>query len=706
MAAGEHDIGSERGEAREGANVRSGLGRGRPSSDAVVRALAEVEQTLERLKQVRAERALAETRFRTELADRERQIEQLRGERGQGQARLAELEARLAEVEAAGLDSRREAAGRVEASEAERNAAVERLGETGRRLGETEAALATERATRETLETRLATSEGAGAAETAGLRSELELAQRRADELADLRERERGEAEATSNELRERLAAVEDSTGAQVGELRGTIEALEARAAEAEARAAEQERRAGEAESALAARGAEVEDAAVNLSILDRKIAEQGAEIERLSGELGEARSRAEGWDRERSERVDSAEAARVEMAEALAAEREQVRAMTEKLDLAADRLVELQTALAERDQAIERAGDVDETAAELAGQVRQLREQLRESERRREEAERNVGEEGTPATAHREDPRGELRRRRLHRYRQLLRERARAAARADAVLGQRVKQCDELLARRRELSEARQIIERTHKKITSGRAKSGAAAAVFFGIAVVTVLSGLSWAVVTRTFPATYAASAVLAPDFDGAAVGPGDLEAWQAFHEQLLLDPNVMARVAERMTQRGFADLGQPAVVKAMLEDGMTWSSPQAGKLVVEMRGLGREATARRLDTYVTTLAVEANALRQRRSEPSTTVVIEPARAGVEPIEDPRLRYTGIGVAAGTALSMVLWFGLWRRMVKTKTAFENETAIEGLLEEAKWVDPIQQIINARADGDGAKAA
>jgi SMC interacting uncharacterized protein involved in chromosome segregation len=716
MPAREDDTTPSREPSREDSQAKSNPGRGRPPSDAVARALAEVEQMLGRLKTVRAERAEAEARFGAELAGRDQQIEELRAGRDADGAKLADMEA--------------------------------------------------------------------GLAESAQLRGQLEHAEQRVIELDSTLDRERRESEVSMNELREGFAAAEGLADEQTKELRGTIEALGARADDAEALAATRESaerealsrtdevraelasartRLDEMESALSGRSGEAEEAAQNASILGEKVADQASTIERLTQELDSAREtldsqsqtfaerggsleaesaqlrsemsrleaevsamdetleaatraaadrdeqgRQAGDDREAERAASEAqiESVRAELTEAVETERGQVRGLTEELELAADRLEELRAAVEERDTTIARFGDTDEAVAALNGQVDQLREQLSEAQRQRDEA-HSESHTGDASAASRWGDEGiETRRRRLHRCRSLLRERATKATRVEAVLEQRLKLCDDVLGRRRELVEARQIIEKAHKKVTSGRARSGAAVTVFFGVAIVTVLAGLSWAVVSRTFPATYAASAVLAADFGDEAVTVAETEAWQAFHEQLLFDPNVMARVAERMTQRGFESVGQPAVVKTMLEADMTWSSPEAGTLAFELRGLGREATARRLDTYMTTLSVEANALRQRRSETSTTVVIEPARSGVEPIEDPRLQYAGIGLAGGAAISFVLWFGLWRRMVKTKSAFEHGNEIEGLLEEAKWVDPIQQIIDARAENDDARAA
>ena len=733
---------------------KAGSSRGRPPPEAVARALAEVEQTLERLKQVRAERAEAEQRFRTELEARDARIVELEADREAGLGRLAEFEARLAgagamETQRVSWDAKTRSIraavlggwrGGVGAWLPLGDDAVEKLEALERRVGEFEAALDTERVMREVVEAKLAEAEGTARAHAERFRDQLLEAEQRERDLADARDRERREAEELAQQLREQLETATRAAASRAGELEAASSAANARLVELE--------------SLLAERAGEAEEAARNDAILSGKVAEQEAELSGMRAQLAQvreelagARSEVQQREREIAERNGSADAETValrseveklraeaaelwsvlesaetaaaergqaaaeaeqraeavsaELTGALEAERGQVRELGEKLDLAADRLTELQSLLDERERMIEQSGEVDQTVALLTGQLNGLRGQLADAERQLDEA-RRAGGDRRPTPGHWTDDRIESRRRRLRRCRELLREREQHAASQQRVLAQRVSQCDEVLGRRRELVEARQIIERTHKKITSERARSGAAAVVFFAVATITVLSGLSWAVVTRTFPAT----AVLAADFTAEPAQPGDLEAWQAFHEELLLDPNVVARVSERMAQRGAAEFGQPAVLKAMLERDMTWSSPEDGKLAIEMRGLGREATARRLDTYVTTLAVEANALRQRRSEHSTTVVVEKARPGNEPLQDPRLQYAGVGLAGGSVFCLLLWFGIWKRMVHTKSAFEHAGEIDNLLEDARWVDPIQQIIDAREPKPGTKAA
>lgn len=747
MAAGEQESTGARTEPP--ASSRASPGRGKPN-EAVMRALVEVEQTLARLKQVRAERADEEARYKAELAERDRRETELLAERDHATAQLAEAQGRLGSLEAErdGANAARaelarlqgverelrdgleQAVNRIGALEAEastigaeserwRNEAQAAAGELDRlraQVGSLEGEL---QALRQQSDSAAATHANAAAehqvalqgleAELARVRAELaESADRLGATSADLAESAQNagilsgkieEQTATINELHAALEASraelnahrggEGAAAAEVGRLsseldlaRTEVERLkglcEAAVESERAAKAAAEERAGAFEATREQLEAQLAAAQATIAELHAGSEADGAlraELESLRAQLAAAASR-----------TDAPDGAGGETAALLGAKQEEIESLRQKLDLAAERLLELQAVLEERDELLA-SGGADQ--AELA----RVRDELART--KSELASARTGQKRRGRAAESDDAaRMAQRQHRLSRLRRALRERRAQSDKASAILAERVKLCDELLARRRELAEAREVIERTHRKVVGERARSGGAAVIFFSVGLLVVLAGASWAVVSHFFPATYAATAVLAADFRGGTPAPEEPGAWQQFHEQLLEDPQLIGRVAERMRQRGFETLGAPAAVKAMLDSSLTWSSPQPGKLVLELRGVGSEATARMLDVYTTTLELETNALRQRRSDSAETIIAERARSGNEPVLDERPARAAIGLGIASLLSLLTWTGIWRRMVKTKQAFENPERIDHLLEEARWVDPIQKII------------
>lgn len=740
-------------------SAKSGSSRRRPSADAVERALAEVSQTLDRLKQVRAERAEAEARFQTELQARDEQVaaaeaalESEREARVAAEGRIesaqqvaeSELErinAEFGEIKerfAAELRGKESAAERAAAAaaalETERDQAVRQAEQLAKDLATAGKDLALQHEAMSEFESRLAEAD-ALREQVTRLTSEIAAANDRVGALEAAGQEALKAAEAQAEDLLQQLVKAEANAEQRAKQLVASAAEHEARAVAAEARSGELESALAESKAELESRTAQLEssakaaelaaekaaeEAVENARVLESTLAQQREDLERMGSQIEELRGAnhaAEQQNAELGERLETIErsaseaearfqAERQELGAALEAERAQVREMTDKLDLAADRIDELQQTLEEREQEIQDDGKFEDSMAALTGELHELREQLDGAERERDALRRQSHPTGAGAHSTWDDARLGLRRQRLRRARQLLREHASKADQVEEMLAQRMAQCEDVLSRRRELVQAREVIERAHKKVVSTKARSGVAAMLFFGLGTLALLAGISWAVVTRSFPARYAASGVLAAEFSDTAPTSEALKSWQEFHEKLLLDPQLMSHCAERLDQRGFAELGQPAALKAMLEEEMTWSSPEPGKIIFELKGEGREATARTLETYLTSLVAQSSALRQRRSETSTTVVADPVKAGDEPIEDPRLGYAGIGLGASSLVCLLVWFGVWRRMVRTKAAFENSAAVDHLLEDSRWVDPIQKIIDSPGDGSGKKVA
>lgn len=722
--------------------AKAGPSRRRPSADAVERALAEVSQTLERLKQVRAERAEAEARFKAEIQARTEEADELRqrletlestlGEERQAresaEARIdaardvAEAEIERLQGELSKLQVRAEAAEQArESAEAQRRAehdalvrerdearaqidslrqSVAELERVREAQHEDRAALEQARAEAERLNAELA--EVRESAESSNAR--LAELQQQIEQASEQHQAERREAERQAEALLAQLLAVENEADAERTALRSALEAAEARVAELQRDAGAGAEHAAEnlriLENTVAQQREELESLRKEADTRAEEIEHQRAELARLGSELAEAHAEAgrlrtqadhNGGD---AEALESLHAEKEALAAELEAERSQVRELTDKLDLAADRIDEMHRELESG------GGSADAEASALREQLAEMAARLEAAERERDA----LRDPGRHASGDHDDDRLALRRARLRRARSLLREQRRKAARAEDLAAQRLVQCEEVLSRRRELVKARETIERAHKRVVGARARSGAAATLFFGLGVLGVLGGLSWAVVSRIHPATYAASGVIAAETGGDAPIDQAMRQWQEFHESLIFDPGLMARASERMAQRGFDELSHPAALKLTLEESLTWSAPEPGKLAFELLGKGREHTARLLDTYLTTVIAESGALRQRRAETSTTVLAEPVRAGVEPIADERPLWAAVGTAGGALFCLGIWFGVWKRMVRTKSAFENEAAVDHLLEDARWVDPIQKIIEA--GGEDSRAA
>lgn len=589
-------------------------------------ALSELETRLSGLRGIQEEAGRVGSVLAQRAAEIERRESEAKRREGELNSRLEELESRFAELEERDQSVRSaiEEVKRERGEVARERAAVEEERSTLSRLAEQQ---------REEMEKRSASlaerERGLGEREKQlGRRAhDMETVRARieaaAERIAEL-ERFAGEQEARAVSAEEML----ESARAAAGRSGEHAAQAEQRAGELERRAAEAERRAGDAESRVAQLSARVEE----LSAAAERGEGQSARVGELERELAGARAEAE-----RRE---------AEMAE-LKGEAGSLRAREERFEQ----------------------------------YVQKAKSRIEELERRLEEAERekSAGARGLSEWA-------ESRRRRLSAYRAALRERTRKVSQAKEALKKRHAECQRVLDQRSRVVEmAERLRERERAIATSSRLRRSVSI-MFYMLATLTLLGVLSLGVADRVAPPTYAAKVVLEVDDRGRAVGDAELTAWGRYHEQLTMDPRLLETAAERFAQRGIASLASAPALRAALDGSLYTSSREPGVLVIELRGEGAERMERVLDTYATALASVANSTRAQRSDGLPTVIVSPARAGSEPIEDRRLEYAAVILSVGTGAVLVVWAVLWARIVRSKREFEREALGDAGLDAEAW--------------------
>ncbi|HRQ72854.1 MAG TPA: hypothetical protein PLU35_07490 [Phycisphaerales bacterium] len=517
------------------------------------------------------------------------------------------------------------------------------------------------------------------------LRDEIEALRPRADEAERLRaETERlGERAAHADALEQEVNRLRAAHG-EIDRLRAEVEAARAAASELAQRVEALQR---EAEASR-------EREAQLIADLERAAGEQSSDRdqrEAVQRSLAEATRRAE----DAEERASTA-CAEAERSRAAAAEHEA------QLRDAVDRLAEVSRLVREQAARLERAEAGAADAERIRRQIGELEAKLRAAEteraRLREALLSAPGVEAATA-----GPRPSERLARLRNYRSALRRQRERLERANQTLTDRIDRCEQVLAQRRDLVEARVSIEAVGKRVNAAKARTNTAAAGFFLVGLVAVLGLLSWVIAGQFVQPVYAARAVLTAQQRATNPNPAELEGWQTFHVELLTDPRLLDRVAERMERRGIADLAHPARLAATLETSLVWSSTASGRLELELRGPGAERTLRALDTYVSTLVAEANTARSRRADAAVTVVESQPRLGGEPIEDRRPLYAAAGLGVSSLLAVGFWSMIWRRLARAQSVFEQADRLDQLLEERRWVDPIEQLISRQ---DSSRAA
>ena len=651
-----------------------------PPKDDVLRVIEDVESQLARLKRVSEQRKSVQPPAHSPTGpvptpDREAEIQSLRSEIAVLRERAHEVDRLRTETdrlrERAALADRLESEvdglrRRAESLSAELHSLRAQFADDTERMRSEVEALRARAANADRLEAELTEARSHGA-DAERLRDEVEFLRPRADEA----ERLRAEAE----RLGER-AAHADALEEELNRLRAEVEALRAAGAEQARRAEALQREVDASRDREARLIADLERAA------DEQCADR-ARLETVERSLADAMRRAD----EAEERASGARA-EAERSRAAVAEHEA------ELREAVDRLAEVSRLVREQAAQLEHAESQAADAERLRVRTAELEAKLRAAETERSrlrEALLNVpGAEAATA-----GPRPSERLARLRAYRAALRRRRERLERANQTLNDRIERCEQVLAQRRDLVEARVSIEAVGKRVNAAKARTNTAAAGFFLVGLIALLGLLSWVIAGQFVQPIYAARAVLAAQQRATNPNPAELEGWHAFHVELLTDPRLLDRVAERMERRGIADLAHPARLAAALETNLVWSSTAPGRLELELRGPGAERTLRALDTYVSALVAEANTARSRRADAAVTVVESQPRLGGEPIEDRRPIYAAAGLGVSSLLAVGFWSVIWRRLSKAQSVFEQAERLDQLLEERRWVDPIEQLIN-----------
>lgn len=276
----------------------------------------------------------------------------------------------------------------------------------------------------------------------------------------------------------------------------------------------------------------------------------------------------------------------------------------------------------------------------------------------------------------------------RLRGYRTALAKRRAKIEKAGAVVAEKYKDCERILAIKGQTQAAHRATIELQRKVEASQAATKIASLVFYSAAAALILAGLNWGIAQKVAPTTYIARAVISVDSRGREMSDGELAEWQTFHEQLLTDPRMIEIAAGQMKRRGIEDLGNPGALRLRLQKDMSSDSPSNGSLVVELAGEGAHRTERVLDTYITSLASHANSARDRRVDGAATSVSESAKAGQDAVDDKRLAYAGAGFVGSIVVSLGIGVFAWKRLVAAQTDFDREAKLERMMEEGHWAE------------------
>ena len=587
------------------------------------------------------ERAAEEAeRMVAELAEREKELAELKDRLTSKEEELTEHQAQLERDRAGVAEQQRTLAAR--AADAESEGAAIFAGRT------------------EQLQLEL----GEVKAERAALQTELAQCRTRIEELtAEVRSVVAGTTSAADELQRRdgRIADLESDLRKLQGASDEAAKKLEQTRAEALANKKAHEQATAESERAYKNELTKREGQIAEHEAARRKASEELDAMQRTIAEL-----------RERAERAESRSASGEAAGGVAPAELEK---RDQAISLLKDRLERIQ---AENDSLAAKLRTADDRVAEA-----ELAAEAAEHAAASETPEGGDAESGIPEVVA-----NGIRRRqeRLRTYKSLLQAQARKIVAAQSALHKRHTDCEQILSQRSRLSQLAAELSRREKRAASAKARSTAASVLLYVVSSLAIVAVMSWEVSKRVWPGTYIARAIVEADTRGRPAAPELVAAWQKDHEALIKDPRLMEFAADRFSRRGLPGLGTVTELQDRLSKDLYVQSPQPGQLVLELKGQGAEKTQLELDTFVTSLKSLADMSREERGNNLGLAVARPAEATQEPLMEQRLQYAGIVFGAGALGSLLLGAGLWWKLAGAKKTFDHSLAVEAALEGVDW--------------------
>lgn len=316
--------------------------------------------------------------------------------------------------------------------------------------------------------------------------------------------------------------------------------------------------------------------------------------------------------------------------------------------------LIRAEQQLAEREQ------EFNEMSARMAQDLRETAEALRD----REKALEATG--GVPDYLIN-------RRERLARMRRAVRDRLNRLERQEAVLNERAREADQILANRREIAKQAAVLQKREERVRALLSRNKTISMMFYTVATFAIVAVLSWAVADQVAPARYAVTAELVADGRGRILSPDELAEWQRYHSEILTDPSLMELASDRLKKRGIEELARPGDLASRIKSDLSSQSPEDGRLVLELRGEGAGLTTRTLDTYIVSIVSIANGTKDQRAGGAGTKVSVDAKVEGEPLVDERPMYAGAIGGGGILVIGLGGFGMYRRLRAQHAAYEQ---------------------------------
>jgi chromosome segregation ATPase len=468
---------------------------------------------------------------------------------------------------------------------------------------------------------------------------------------------------------------------------------------------------------------------------IEEKLSESQKKLEEAQTRLAELEQLTQGFADEKSQLLAEARAAQDELTARLAAvervnkelqeqadslktDKERIKGQLAELrsrstmpgiaagpDMTPEQAAALRVQLDEQQRSVEsREAELEQKLAVYRDSVKRAREQLMTEQKELDEQADAVKQQGLRFNAKFEDLRlaystFKERRKRLHRYRQILRVQVRSTREAQDKIVALHQQYTGLLQQRQTLREVKQFLASSEEHMARKWATHSSVALSCFMVVAVLLMAIFSHAAGQNAIEPVWRVTETIEIEPEAKPDAKVSASAWAAEERKLLLSEPVLREALSQMAQRGVRGYSEPEPFEEHLKAALTIDAPMAGKLSLAYKNTDKALALGVLESLGRARVSYQMVQDRQAGRPNSAKIVQAATLDAAPIEDGRwqLSLKIFGALLGTTMVLSVLLRLWMNRAQRLFDAHQNQGISDVDDEQKWPDLSESVRSTR---------
>lgn len=468
---------------------------------------------------------------------------------------------------------------------------------------------------------------------------------------------------------------------------------------------------------------------------IEEKLSESQKKLEEAQTRLAELEQLTQGFADEKSQLLTEARAAQDELTARLAAvervnkelqeqadslktDKERIKGQLAELrsrstmpgiaagpDMTPEQAAALRVQLDEQQRSVEsREAELEQKLAVYRDSVKRAREQLMTEQKELDEQADAVKQQGLRFNAKFEDLRlaystFKERRKRLHRYRQILRVQVRSTREAQDKIVALHQQYTGLLQQRQTLREVKQFLASSEEHMARKWATHSSVALSCFMVVAVLLMAIFSHAAGQNAIEPVWRVTETIEIEPEAKPDAKVSASAWAAEERKLLLSEPVLREALSQMAQRGVRGYSEPEPFEEHLKAALTIDAPMAGKLSLAYKNTDKALALGVLESLGRARVSYQMVQDRQAGRPNSAKIVQAATLDAAPIEDGRwqLSLKIFGALLGTTMVLSVLLRLWMNRAQRLFDAHQNQGISDVDDEQKWPDLSESVRSTR---------